>query len=247
MVFPGKIAKDIRFLFCDVIRRFLGGDRSLISEIEANAESASPIAQLARASLASSQEVSHSAKRQLDKDEALMELEISERKQRLSMLVSEAQMKALDTQMKASEVQMKAADAQMKVMGAQKMLMETYTLLCANQVMDDRARLLFKDNILNIATHSVPSGKAQLTIEDGTVNKNKPITISTLAAELGHRFDNVQLQKIGKKVAAAFREKYGESPPKHEQLVGQASILVNSYTERDRGLLEKVIVDFVNY
>jgi hypothetical protein len=138
----------------------------------------------------------------------------------------------------------------MKVMGVQKMLMESYALLCPNQVMDDRARLLFKDNLLNIATSSTPA-RAPLALENGAVgaqqvNLNKPITISTLAAELGYRFDNSALQKIGKKVASAYREKYGENPGKHEQLVGQASIAVNSYTERDRGLVERVIVDFIN-
>ncbi len=142
----------------------------------------------------------------------------------------------------------------MKVVGVQKMLMESYSFLCPNQAMDDRAKLLFKDNLLNIATQSTPSrlsGSMMLAIEGGgssvvhnIKNLNKPITISTLAAELGYRFDSGQLQSIGKRVANAFREKYGESPGKHEQLVGQASIMVNSYTERDRGLIEKVLVDF---
>jgi hypothetical protein len=149
----------------------------------------------------------------------------------------------------------------MKVMGVQKMLMESYALLCPNQVMDDRARLLFKDNFLNIATQSVPARGPQLAIASDpqlaigdnsnnnkapAANVNKPITISTLAAELGYRFDAGQLQKIGKRVASAYREKYGECPGKHEQMVGQASILVNSYTERDRGLVKKVILEFIN-
>ena len=252
MVFPGKVAKEIRCLFCDIIRRYLAGDNSMVSEINANAQSNSPIAQLARASLAAEPAPAAcdalSKKRQLDMEEFELQIAMDERKQRLSMLASEAQMKA-------SDAQMKAADAQMKVMGVQKMLMDTYALLCPNQVMDDRARLLFKDNLLNIATQGTPA-RAQLAIEDGAgsssavvnlgVNPNKPITISTLAAELGYRFDSGQLQKIGKRAAAAFREKYGESPSKHEQLVGQASIMVNSYTERDRKLLEGVIVAFIN-
>ena len=78
------------------------------------------------------------------------------------------------------------------------------------------------------------------------VNQNKPITISVLAAELGYRFDGAQLQKIGRKVSAAYQLKYGEKPGKHEQLVGQASVHVCSYTERDRGLVERAIVDFIN-
>lgn len=51
MVLPGKVARETRVAFAGVIHRFLAGDKSLIKEIEANAESSSPIAQLARATL----------------------------------------------------------------------------------------------------------------------------------------------------------------------------------------------------
>jgi hypothetical protein len=174
-------------------------------------------------------------KRQLDRDDALFEMEMVERKH--AML----------------ERNQAIVERKHKLM---QQTMEDYSALCPNKVIDDRARLLFKDNILNVFTMAPPArgpqlaiaSDPQLAISDGAaaVNNNKPITISTLAAELGYRFDNGQLQKIGKKVANAYREKYGECPGKHEQMVGQASILVNSYTERDRGLVEKVIVDFIN-
>jgi AraC-like DNA-binding protein len=251
MILGGKVAAEFRVLIEGVFTRVMAGDQSLIEVINENAASNAPVQQVYRQALAQEPAVSAydslSKKRQLDMEELELQIEMDERKQRLSMLASEAQMKA-------SDAQMKAADAQMKVMGVQKMLMDTYALLCPNQVMDDRARLLFKDNVLNIALQGTPA-RAQLAIEDGAgpsavvnlaVNPNKPITISTLAAELGYRFDSGQLQKIGKRAAAAFREKYGESPSKHEQLVGQASIMVNSYTERDRKLLEGVIVAFIN-
>jgi hypothetical protein len=231
MVLPGKIAKEIRSQFAAIIEDYM--QKHAVIDEEGTVRIPAPSACDAPGK-----------KRQLQMEEFEMQIVMDERKQQLSMMVSEAQMKA--------------ADAQMKVMGVQKMLMDTYALLCPNQVMDDRARLLFKDNILNIATQSTPA-RGQLAIEDGGVggvsgasgvpagvSPNKPITISTLAVGMGYRFDNGQLQKIGKKAAAAFREKYGESPPKHEQLVGQASIMVNSYTEKDRGLLESVIVDFIN-
>jgi hypothetical protein len=226
MVLPGKIAKEIRSQFAAIIEDYI--QKHAVTDEEGTVHIPAPAACDAP-----------DKKRQLQMEEFEMQIVMDERKQQLSMMVSEAQMKA--------------ADAQMKVMSVQKMLMDTYALLCPNQVMDDRARLLFKDNILNLASQSTPA-RAQLAIEDGGVgggvsagvSPNKPITISTLAAEIGYRFDNGQLQKIGKKAAAAYREKYSESPPKHEQMVGQASIMVNSYTERDRGLLEGVIVDFIN-
>ena len=175
-------------------------------------------------------------KRQLDRDDALFDIEVAERRLKLSTIASEAQSKAVDVQMKMIEVQ--------------KMLMESYTSLCPNQVMDDRVRLMFKDNFINIATHSIPFNSIRTLTEDGdspsAAPTNKPITISTLAVEMGYRFDNVQLQKIGKKMAMEYRAKYGESPSKHEQLVGQASIYVNSYTEKDRELMQNVIFSFTN-
>ena len=116
--------------------------------------------------------------------------------------------------------------------------------------LEQRDALALRSRLSELAIAADPP---QLAIGDGAggtapinINPNKPITISTLAAEMGYRFDNGELQKIGKKMAAAYREKYGENPGKHEQLVGQASIMVNSYTERDWKLVEKVIVDFIN-
>jgi hypothetical protein len=51
MVLPGKVAREVRAGFADIIRRYLAGDHSLITEIQQNAASDSPIAQLARDSL----------------------------------------------------------------------------------------------------------------------------------------------------------------------------------------------------
>lgn len=51
MVLPGRVAKDTRTQFANIIRRYMAGDLSLLSEIQANAASASPVAQMARESL----------------------------------------------------------------------------------------------------------------------------------------------------------------------------------------------------
>lgn len=51
MVLPGKVARDTRCNFKGIIHRFMAGDKSLLVEVENNAESTSPLAQLARASL----------------------------------------------------------------------------------------------------------------------------------------------------------------------------------------------------
>lgn len=268
LILGGKISAKFRELLEGTFSKMMSGDHDLIEVIKANAASNAPIHQMYRRALAqepaaelgipSSKEICK--KRHFEREDAIFEMEMAERKQNLMQLTSESQMKAADAQMKV-------ADAQMKVMGVQKMLMESYALLCPNQVMDDRARLLFKDNLLNIATSSTSSpARMQAAIGDGSatnsavsvlcvgsavvnpsnaVNPNKFITISTLAAEMGHRFNGEALKKIGKKVAAAYREKYNEEPGKHEQLVGGAARPVCSYTERDRAMVEKAIVDFL--
>jgi hypothetical protein len=39
-----------------------------------------------------------------------------------------------------------------------------------------------------------------------------------------------------------YQEKYGEAPSKHKQHVDGAARMINSYMERDRGLLEKAVL-----
>lgn len=51
MVLPGRVAKETRTQFADIIKRYLAGDHSLITEIQANAQSSSPIARMARESM----------------------------------------------------------------------------------------------------------------------------------------------------------------------------------------------------
>ena len=51
MVLPGHKAKETRTQFSDIIKRYMAGDQTLITEIKANASSTSPIAQLAQASI----------------------------------------------------------------------------------------------------------------------------------------------------------------------------------------------------
>jgi hypothetical protein len=251
MVLPGKMAKELRSQFADIIEKHIAVQHDPISGTTTLQLQAQPVTHAVGAGISCSVD-SIIKKRQLEREDTLFEMEMEERRQKLLQLTA--------------ETSMKAAEAQMKVMDVQKRLRDEYTLLCPNQVMEDRVRLQFKDNLLNIASSSTPA-RMQAAIGDGsgtgsgsavsvgnastantsnTVNPNKPITISTLAAAMGYRFDSQTLQKIGKKVAAAYWEKYGEKPGKHEQLVGQASVMVCSYTERDRGMVERAIVDFIN-
>jgi hypothetical protein len=51
MVLPGKVAKETRAQFAGIIQSHMAGDQSLIAEIQSDAESSAPLAELARGSL----------------------------------------------------------------------------------------------------------------------------------------------------------------------------------------------------
>ena len=44
MVLPGQVAKEVRVQFANIIKRYMAGDESLKDEIDANAQSSSPVA-----------------------------------------------------------------------------------------------------------------------------------------------------------------------------------------------------------
>jgi hypothetical protein len=122
MVLPGKIAKKTRVKFAEIIKRCVAGDKSLVPEIRANAESASLISQLARASLDAEAVYKVSHKRKLELDERMAAIE----------------MKRAETEAKhAAILAMRAATLAMQS--------KLYTSLCPNKVMDERGRLLLKD------------------------------------------------------------------------------------------------------
>lgn len=248
MVLGGELAKETRGEFAKILNDFFKGKEELVDQIRANAASNSPIAQLARASVDPEVDANCAItkKRQLEREDALFDMEMAERKQRLMHM-------AMETSAKAAEAQAKVAEAQAKVLDVQKMLMDTYTSLCPNRVIDDRARLMFKDNFLNLASQGPAS--SQLAIGNGGIGGSgagvaaglagRPFSVSDAATALKLSFNRGDTQKLGKLVAAAYREKYGQGPSKHEQWVDGASREVCSYTERDRGMVEAVIKSYV--
>ena len=82
MVLPGQVAKETRTQFANIIRRYLAGDHSLISEIQGNAASASPVAQMARESLGITTDEDLARKRRReDLELERLQVDLEERKQ----------------------------------------------------------------------------------------------------------------------------------------------------------------------
>jgi hypothetical protein len=220
MVLPGKIARETRAQFAGIIQRYMAGDESLIAEIQSNAESSAPIAELARASLDEPTEYQITHKRKLD------QLELEER--------------TVEIELKRVDMQLKMAEAQEKHVAILTAHCALYTDLCPNQIIDERGRVLLKDCILNAISN-------QYLLTNGPSEATKFLTISTVASEMGHRFDTQTLIKIGKAVKQEYMKKYNTEPPKHEQIVAGAVRPVCTYQAKDRDLIEAAINAFVSH
>lgn len=251
LILGGKVAADFRRVVEQNFTRVAAGDMSLIEVIKANNASNAPLQQAYRDSLAREAAVGSSSsddeemaritrRRKMELDEMDFKLDMAERQQRLIALEADSKTKV--------------AEAQTKNIEMCKLTMETYTDLCPGKVMDDRMRIMFKDSIANLYFASMRAQQpllSQSTAEaaaadvNSSSNQNQHITISTLATTMGRAFSNADLQKIGKLAAAAYRRAHNdEEPSKHEQWVGGASIRVNTYTERDRPMLEGIIANY---
>ena len=202
MILPGKVAKETRTKFADVIKRYMAGDECLVSEIRANAQSESLLTQLARTSTSPTQ---------------VVDTQALERKRRFE----DMEYKKLATETGLNIVK-----------GIQTVQADTS--------MDERTRLIMKDYFLNLATQG--SG---LAVENGE-QRESPISLSTVAMDMGHRLTDSQAKKIGIKLKRSYVQKHGEAPPKHEQLVNGRVTRVNSYTTRDLSMVQEVIKAFMD-
>jgi hypothetical protein len=222
MVLPGQGAKAVRQQFARIIREYIAGERSLIAEIEANAESNAPLAQLARAaSPVQSDETTVGFRR---------------RREELELFKLEEEVRAMSRARLANI----------------KNDLEELTTPSASNLDDRTRLMIKDSYMNLLTTPLGSSGRqAQLT-DGTSTGLNAPIgpgsflTVSVVAADLGYRFNASQLTRVGGWIAKAYFSKYNESPPKHEQFVGGAAIKVNTYQSKDRDLLEAEIRRFAN-
>jgi hypothetical protein len=245
MILGGKAAAEFRVLIEGVFSKVMSGDQSLIEVINENAASNAPLQQAYRQALAQEpvvvspavDELSLTRKRQLEREDALFEMEMAERKERLLRMSAETKVKMTEAQVKLERDVNKTLHERM----------EMYKSLCPNKVIDDRAKLMFKDTLMNITSQSAftVSTGSQLAIGNGFEPSFKPMTISVIALKMGYRLNKEQLMDIGREMAERYREKYAKKPEKHPQEVGGAVIDVNSYYEKDHDMLKEVIEQYL--
>jgi len=103
---------------------------------------------------------------------------------------------------------------------------------------DDKRLLLQATDYLK---NNAFNGSSAPQIENGA-QSSESISIGSVALELGlSPLSNAKATAIGKHVAKMYRDRHGESPSKHNQTIGGNVILVNSYTLRDKDLVEYAI------
>lgn len=106
----------------------------------------------------------------------------------------------------------------------------------SNTAAEERDKLFFADAARNLVASYLPSNLLKGTAEDSS-----PVTLSTLASELGMRLSVADLAQAGRLASQLYRQRHGHPPPKHKQFVDGAVRLVNSYTKADSNLLKEAL------
>lgn len=256
MVLPGKTAREIRVQFCDILRSYMAGDQSLHAKIDANAQSNSPIAQMARVSMNNGKDaepdpMSLTHKRKLE------ELEISRQEKDIARQENEIEKERMEIEKERMELARQRIElARQQVEYTTKQMAtikEGYNDICQDTVIDERARLIFKDYYLNMAMAPSPlttvltMGTSQSLLTNGSSqapSPNKPISLSQVAHEMGMKIPGNKLIAIGMELKKKYVKRHGKEPAKHDQLCEGRMTKVNSYTESDRDLVEDVLRSF---
>jgi hypothetical protein len=223
MVLPGNTAKETRVQFANILKRYMAGDQSLISEIHANAASNSPIAQMARAALGVEQG-----------DEEAYQISLKRKREELEQVKLQHEINAMITDNRVKEQQL-AITAYAEIERIRDPSNPTNA--------DERTRLMMQDAMQNSILNSMQvvqftGGQAATKAE---VSQNKPISISSVAKELGYKASTNDSKRIGSDLSKRYFKLHGKPPSKHDQLIDGRVTSVNSYTEQDRPLMEEAL------
>jgi len=228
MVLPGKIAKETRAQFADVIHRYMAGDPSLAAEIEANAESSDPVNQFARATLGEDLE---SKKRRLE----LEDLEIQERRIKLSL--TELEIEERKRKLRQSELEM-----------------PLQFMVTCNKVAesmggwDQRDQIRHKAMMSNYVDLVYKNSAGVAAITDSDLSPPavpQYISIPMVVNSMGVK-GNLSYPRIGKIASDLFLQEHGQRPGeyygKHGEINAQGILVnANDYRKEDEPLLRRAV------
>ena len=215
MVLPGQTAMAVRQQFARIIREYIAGERSLIAEINANAASDSPLAQMARASAPPSRdETAVGFKRRRE------ELELSKLEEEIKAM---AQSRIITA---AGEIE--------RMRDPTRCNLDERTRLMVQDALQNSILAGTQKQPLLTDGSSPTSG----------VSPNAPISISSVATALGYKLTTNESKRVGLDIRKRYQCLHGKAPPKHDQLCDGRVTLVNSYTEQDRPLVTEALHAF---
>jgi hypothetical protein len=218
----GEKAKDMRAAMVSILSRYYAGDGSLMDEVQANAQSSAAIPQMARASLAADAPVHDEFT--LTHKRKLQELEISRQEQEIIR-------QQIENARAKEEIEILKRDSMREHVVK---CTESYRALCSDdEVMDERACLVLKDNFINMVMV-----QGQGLISNG--EDHKPTSLSLIANEKKIKIQTEGLQLIGRELKKRYVEKHGKPPGKHDELHLGKMIKVNSYYACDSQLIDEV-------
>ena len=105
--------------------------------------------------------------------------------------------------------------------------------------LDERTSMQYEELIRNTTF------TGQKATAEGGGAASDGISVSVVARVMGYDCTKEQLQHIGKIMAKKYTEKYNAPPQKHKQMHDGMVIDVNSYMERDRGMMEMIIKEYM--
>lgn len=222
MVLPGKIATQTRAQFAHILTRYMAGDQSMHDDINANAASDGPIPKMAREALKSDD----------------WAVQYKRKREELDLLDMEETIKS-KAQARMESVVRTKREQQDYV----KSLKDELTQLSApdGTPLEERARLLLKDTVMNQLLNEQQSDMPAGSTAAGP-SPNKPISIASVAKEIGYKLSTSDAKKIGIDLKKRYMRAHdGKAPPKHEQVCNGLVMNINSYSEQDRSLVEQAI------
>ena len=231
---PGAAAKAFRRQSAHYICRILGGDLTLIKDIEARFATTSPATReflTAHVERPVVPDLTAAQDRALYLERARIELD--ERKEKLAIEIEERRAKVEETR----------ASNKRKL---SEMYLSEYEHMERLGMLDDRDKIFYKD--LTKSAHSLDRSQLLLTDDSGgEVNdggNGREISIMLVCQELGIK-PNGKEGQIGKLAAKAWRAKYnktqGESPPKRTTLFRGKPCQENAYYQTDYELLANAV------
>lgn len=244
LILGRKVAAEFREIVEGTFTRVMAGDQSLVEVINANAASNAPVQQAYRQALA--QEPVAPAldefclKRKRDQEDRLFEIELAERTVKLER--EQLQLQNEKLQLENGKLQLDNGRLELqerKLEHDTKLIQHVNTSMGSINALkdwanvDERTKMQAEDHIKNVLFN-----KMSAPADPSATN---PLNVSIIAKELGFKCSEGELQRIGREMAKRYRETYKTDPPKHKQFVGGNFIPINSYMERDRGLMELVI------